>query len=43
MSNVFKKILLLFFIFVNLNVGQDSTWQVIGEMKYPVSGARAVV
>lgn len=43
MFKVLKKILLLFFVFVNFNVGQDSTWQVIGEMKYPVSGARAVV
>lgn len=43
MLNKLKKILLLIIISVSLHFAQDSTWQIIGEMKYPVSGAKAVV
>lgn len=43
MYNNFRKILLLIFIAVNLHVAQDSTWQIVDEMKFPVSGAKAVV
>ena len=43
MRNSLKKILTLIFITSGLLFAQDSTWHVGGEMKYPVSGARAVV